>query len=175
MIYRTCRNLRAFWEDQMDPKSALGGPKPISRTGPPSPTRYVSKYRCEVKNNPLIITSNRLFVIHHSQFFDGLGSNNRYWMVWYFLCEILEAIVLGHEIHISILKFGHNSHFYSYMYRGGEIQTLSVTFTPRTSLKDVRGHPNRTSGDIPTGCPAMFYFCILTWYLCPLCIYMNSE
>ena len=26
-------HLRAFWEDQMDPKSALGGPKPISRTG----------------------------------------------------------------------------------------------------------------------------------------------
>ena len=58
---------------------------------------------------------------------------------------------------------------------GGECQTLSVTFTLRTSLKDVWGHSNRTSGDIPTGCPAMFYFCILTWYLCPLCIYMNSE
>ena len=24
-----------FWDDQMDPKSALGGPKPISRTAPP--------------------------------------------------------------------------------------------------------------------------------------------
>ena len=59
-------------------------------------------------------------------------------------------------------------------HRTGECQTLSVTFTLRTSLKDVRGHSNRTSGDIPTGCPAMFYFCIFTWYLCPLCIYMNS-
>ena len=57
----------------------------------------------------------------------------------------------------------------------GECQTLSVTFTLRTSLKDVRGHSNRTSGDIPTGCPAMFYFCIFTWYLWPLCIYMNST
>ena len=57
----------------------------------------------------------------------------------------------------------------------GEIQTLSVTFTLRTSLKDVRGPYDRTSGDIPTGCPAMFYFCIFTWYLCTLCIYMNSE
>ena len=45
---------------------------------------------------------------------------------------------------------------------GGECQTLSVTFTLRTSLKDVQGHSNRTSGDIPTGCPAMFYFCIFT-------------
>ena len=45
---------------------------------------------------------------------------------------------------------------------GGGIQTLSVTFTLRTSLKDIRGHSNRTSGDILTGCPAMFYFCILT-------------
>ena len=44
----------------------------------------------------------------------------------------------------------------------GECQTLSVTFTLRTSLKDVRGHSNWTSGDIPTGCPAMFYFCIFT-------------
>ena len=44
----------------------------------------------------------------------------------------------------------------------GKIQTLSVTITLRTSLKDVRGHSNRTSGDIPTGCPAMFYFCIFT-------------
>ena len=44
----------------------------------------------------------------------------------------------------------------------GKIQTLSVTFTLRTSLEDVRGHSNRTSGDIPTGCPAMFYFCIFT-------------
>ena len=58
--------------------------------------------------------------------------------------------------------------------RRGECQTLSVTFTLRTSLKDVRGHSNRTSGDIPTGCPAMFYFWIFTQYLCPLCIYMNS-
>ena len=33
----TCRNLRALREDQKDPKSALGGPKPISRTGPPPP------------------------------------------------------------------------------------------------------------------------------------------
>ena len=56
----------------------------------------------------------------------------------------------------------------------GKIQTLSVTFTLRTSLKDVQGHSNRTSGDIPTGCPAMFHFCIFTWYLCPLCLYMNS-
>ena len=45
---------------------------------------------------------------------------------------------------------------------GGECQTLSVTFTLRTSLKDVRGHSKRTSGDVLTGCPAMFYFCILT-------------
>ena len=45
---------------------------------------------------------------------------------------------------------------------GGECQSLSVTLTLRTSLKDVRGHSNRTSGDIPTGCPAMFYFCIFT-------------
>ena len=29
----TWRNLRVFWEDQMDPKSAVGGPKLISRTG----------------------------------------------------------------------------------------------------------------------------------------------
>ena len=27
-----------FWEDQMDPKSALGGPKPISSTGCRSPS-----------------------------------------------------------------------------------------------------------------------------------------
>ena len=58
---------------------------------------------------------------------------------------------------------------------GGKIQTLSVTFTLRTSLKYVRGLSNRRSGDIPTGRPAMFYFCIFTWYLCPLWIYMNSE
>ena len=32
MFFWTCRNLRPFWEDQMDPKFALGGPKPISRT-----------------------------------------------------------------------------------------------------------------------------------------------
>ena len=32
-VFWTCRNLRAFWEDQMDPKSALGGPKPILRSG----------------------------------------------------------------------------------------------------------------------------------------------
>ena len=31
-------NLLAFWEDQMDPKSALGGPKPISSTGCRSPS-----------------------------------------------------------------------------------------------------------------------------------------
>ena len=29
-----CRNLRAFWEDQTDQKSALGGPNQILRTGP---------------------------------------------------------------------------------------------------------------------------------------------
>ena len=57
---------------------------------------------------------------------------------------------------------------------GGDCQTLSVTFTLRTSLEDVRGHSNRTSGDVPTGCPAMFFFCIFTWYLWPLCIYMNN-
>ena len=28
-----CRNLRAFWEDQTDQKSAVGGPKQILRTG----------------------------------------------------------------------------------------------------------------------------------------------
>ena len=28
-----CWNLRVFWEDQMNPKSAVGGPKLISRTG----------------------------------------------------------------------------------------------------------------------------------------------
>jgi hypothetical protein len=28
-----CRNLRSFGEDQMDPTSAVGGPKPILRTG----------------------------------------------------------------------------------------------------------------------------------------------
>ena len=28
-----CRNLRAFWEDQTDQKSAMGGPKQILRTG----------------------------------------------------------------------------------------------------------------------------------------------
>ena len=60
-------------------------------------------------------------------------------------------------------------------FKSGKIQTLSVTFTLRTSLKDVRGHSNRTSGDIPTGCPAMLYLCIFTWYFCPLRIYMNSE
>ena len=35
-----CQNLRTFWDDQMDPKSAVGGPKTISRAGPlppPSP------------------------------------------------------------------------------------------------------------------------------------------
>ena len=68
-------------------------------------------------------------------------------------------------IHVCTWGWGHPM---------GKIQTLSVTFALRTSLKNVRGHSNRTSGDIPTGCPAMFYFCIFTWYLCPLCIYMNS-
>ena len=33
-----------------------------------------------------------------------------------------------------------------YCWGGGKIQTLSVTFTLRTSLKDVWGHSNRTSG-----------------------------
>ena len=31
--YLICRNLRAFWEDQTDQKSAVGGPKQILRTG----------------------------------------------------------------------------------------------------------------------------------------------
>ena len=49
----------------------------------------------------------------------------------------------------------------------GKIQTLFVTFTPRTFLKDVLGHSNRTSGDISTGCPAMSYFCIFTLIFVP--------
>ena len=42
---KTCRNLHAFWEDQMDPKSAIRGPKPISRTRPPG-TNEPAKLRC---------------------------------------------------------------------------------------------------------------------------------
>ena len=38
-----CQNLRAFWEDIMDPKSAVGGPKQISRTGMVS-----SKNKCSL-------------------------------------------------------------------------------------------------------------------------------
>ena len=44
-VFLTCRNLRVFWEDQMDPKLALGGPKPISRNGPRGP-------RCVAPRSP---------------------------------------------------------------------------------------------------------------------------
>ena len=41
IFFRICRNLCAFWEDQKDPRSALGGPKPISRTGPQLPLPWL--------------------------------------------------------------------------------------------------------------------------------------
>ena len=87
---------------------------------------------------PFCDTSLRLSFINHNKY-RRLSSPN----------------ILGNLCHFVV-------HYHVPHFQRVKIQTLSVTFTLRTSLKDVRGHSNRTSGDIPTGCPAMFYFCILT-------------
>ena len=39
-VFWKCRNLHAFWENQMNPKFVVGGPIPISRTGAQSFHNY---------------------------------------------------------------------------------------------------------------------------------------
>ena len=58
--------------------------------------------------------------LHHWQKFDTASSSDGIdkFHLWT-SCEILLAIVFGHEIHISTPKFGQNSHSYSLVYQGG--------------------------------------------------------
>ena len=41
----------------------------------------------------------------------------------------------------------------------------NTALTPRASLRDVRGRPCNTFGDVPTGHPAKFFFCIFNIYM----------